>query len=150
MLKLKKVRRFTKYNNNKIDWVKAEDIKQTVERLILKLNLYWIKKERLFYFRSTNSKSKAIARIWGLPRLWQDTLKIKPAYIIEVIEEKFNKQKKSEQENTLLHELAHIPKNFSGALVPHYRRGNQKFQDKVNKFVRDNKLKEIFLKKIRL
>ena len=36
-----------------------------------------------------------------------------------------------EQDKVLLHEIAHIPRNFSGSLLPHTRRGKNKFYDKV-------------------
>jgi predicted metallopeptidase len=55
--------------------------------------------------------------------VWQQTLGLEPAYILEVIAEKFNKLSQSDQDKVLIHELLHIPKNFSGALVPHKHKG---------------------------
>lgn len=69
--------------------------------------------------RGYGSKSRAIARIWGLSRIWQKAFKVKSHYIIEVIHPRFDNLNKEEQEKTLLHELLHIPKKFSGGLVPH-------------------------------
>jgi len=60
-----------------------------------------------------------LARIWGLSRIWQKALGIKSHYIIEVLYPNFDKLSKEDQEKTLLHELLHIPKKFSGGLVPH-------------------------------
>lgn len=75
--------------------------------------------------RGTGSTSRAIARIWSLPRPWQLALEIQPQYIIEVIAERFDKMSEEDKEKTLIHELMHIPKTFSGALVPHRNRGGR-------------------------
>ena len=92
----------------------------------------WVKKSSLHYFRSNNSSSNAYARIWGLSKVWQMALKEKPAYIIEVLSEKFDNLPDREKDRVLLHELAHIPKNFSGSLLPHIRRrGKRNFHDRV-------------------
>lgn len=69
--------------------------------------------------RGYKSSSRAIARIWSLPRPWQMALKIEPQYIIEVIASRFDKLSEEDKDRTLIHELMHIPKTFSGALVPH-------------------------------
>jgi len=127
--------RFKKSRIKKIDWVSAPDIQQRINRLVTSLGLSWVKKSQVYGFRSTNSKTRACARIWGLPRIWQKALKQNPGYIIEVISEKFDKIKESEKEKVLLHELCHIPKTFSGALFPHRRKGTGNFQDKLRKMM---------------
>ncbi|PIP57070.1 metallopeptidase [Candidatus Woesebacteria bacterium CG22_combo_CG10-13_8_21_14_all_45_10] len=118
----------------KIDWKKAPDVKKKINRIIAKAGLDWLKHPSIYCFRSTHAQTRACARIWGLSRIWQQTLKLKPAYIIEVIAERFDRLSLRDQEKVLLHELAHIPKNFSGALVPHIRRGRRKFSDKVKRY----------------
>lgn len=82
--------------------------------------------------RGFGSTSRAIARIWSLPRPWQMVLKISPQYIIEVIAQKFDKLSEENKDQTLIHELLHIPKTFSGALSPHKRGFNQKVYDHYN------------------
>ena len=46
---------------------------------------------KLLAIRSYGSKSRAIARIWAFPTIWQEALGIKPHYVIEVLSEKFDK-----------------------------------------------------------
>lgn len=122
-------------SSKRVEWVSAPDIEKKVKNLVNTLRLDWIKRNRIFCFRSKNSKTRAHARIWGLSRIWQQALEIKPAYIIEVISEKFDKLPDKEKDKVLLHELAHVPKNFSGSLVPHYKRGKRKFKDRVRTLV---------------
>lgn len=118
-----------------IEWVSAPDIKKRISHLTKFAEVDWVKTSRIFTYRSVKSKTCAYARTWGLPALWQRTLDVPPAYIIEVISEHFDKLSQSEQDHVLLHELSHIPKNFSGALVPHIRRGKRNFHGKVEELV---------------
>lgn len=93
--------------------------------------------------RGTGSTSRAIARIWSLPRPWQLTLKVKPQYIIEVIAERFDNLSFQDQDRTLLHELMHIPKTFSGALVSHrgrfHRINNKTVESLYQQYLLNNK-----------
>jgi len=41
-------------------------------------------------------------------------------YVIEVLSQYFDRMSSEDQTRVLIHELMHIPKNFSGALVPHH------------------------------
>ncbi len=75
--------------------------------------------KHIICMRSREAKTRAIARIWGLPRIWQKALYLKAYYIIEAVSEKFDSMSPEEQDKTLIHELLHVPKTFSGALVPH-------------------------------
>ncbi len=102
-----------------MDWFPAPDIKKRIEKILFALSLPHILGHRLVIYRSTGSKSRAIARIWSLPRVWQMALSVDPHYVIEVISERFDKLGENDQDRTLIHELMHIPKTFSGALVPH-------------------------------
>ena len=106
-----------------MDWEIAPDILILIKK-ILKTNLFThIDGEKITAIRGKGTTSRAIARIWSLPRPWQMALKVKPQYIIEVIAERFDKMSREDKEKTMIHELMHIPKTFSGALVPHRNRG---------------------------
>jgi len=102
-----------------MEFVFAPDIASELKRVILSLDLSHIKPQRVVAFRSYGSKSRAVARIWSLPRIWQLALGKEAHYCIEVIAEKFDRLSQTEKEKILIHELLHVPKNFSGALLPH-------------------------------
>ena len=120
----------------KFEYKKAPDVKVRALKLINSLHLEYIQPKRLFFYRSEGSKARAYARAWGLPKLWQNALEIEPAYIIEVLSKHFDKLSEKEKDKVILHELTHIPHNFSGALVPHTRRRKGSFKDKLNTIVR--------------
>jgi predicted metallopeptidase len=126
---MKRLKKTLKYS--KFEWVEAPDIKKRVLRLTEELNLDYLLAERLFFYRSQGSKARAYARTWGLPKLWQHALKVEPGYIIEVISKYFDNISAKEQDRVLLHEISHIPKNFSGSLIAHTRHGKGSFKNKL-------------------
>lgn len=128
MKKLRKGQRSTA----KVAWELDPEIERRSLELIKTLELEWLSYGRIFFYRSVNSKARAYARTWGLPKLWQRTLNVEPAYIVEVISEHFDKLSERDQDKVLLHELTHIPHNFSGALVPHTRHKKGSFHDKLD------------------
>lgn len=97
----------------------APDIQVRIEKIVDAAGMSHITAGNIVCMRSYNAKAHAYARIWSLPRIWQSALGVKAHYIIEVLSEKFDRQAKEDQDRTLIHELMHIPKTFSGALVPH-------------------------------
>lgn len=98
---------------------KAPDIKKQVDFLIVELAFTHIKTANIHCIRSLDAKTRAYARIWGMARLFKEVVGIEPHYIIEVISKKFDKLSDREKIKTLIHELMHIPKTFSGALLSH-------------------------------
>jgi predicted metallopeptidase len=125
-------RKKKKSRNASVSWELDSEIERRSLELIKTLELEWLSYGRIFFYRSINSKARAYARTWGLPKLWQRTLGVEPAYIVEVISEHFDKLSEREQDKVLLHELTHIPHNFSGALVPHTRHKKGSFHDKLD------------------
>ncbi|OGC50489.1 hypothetical protein A2716_04775 [candidate division WWE3 bacterium RIFCSPHIGHO2_01_FULL_40_23] len=102
---------------------------KTLERvryILKKVDMPYIKAEGLFCVKSRGSRGRAIARIYSFPRVWQLALKLTPKYVIEVISERFDKLARSDMDRVLIHELMHIPKTFSGSLVPHKCFGKRK------------------------
>lgn len=117
-------------------WSHDSKLQKLLKKTIKEADVDWVKASRVFTYRSINAKTRAYARIWGLSRIWQKALKVEPAYILEVISEKYDRLSENEKARVLLHEVTHIPKNFSGALVPHIRRGKGNFYTKVNNLIK--------------
>ncbi len=112
----------------------APDIKKQIDLLVDRLKFTYMDSKRIHCIRSFDAKTRAYARIWGMSRLFHEVVGIKPNYIIEVISKKFDKLPPREQIKTLIHELMHIPKTFSGALLPHrgrYHRINDREVEKI-------------------
>jgi len=103
-----------------LEYMEAPDIKMLVDEIIDSLDLFHVVPQFVYCYRSRGSKSKlTIARIHGLGRIWQEVLRRPPVYVIEVISERYDKLSDEEKEKTLIHELLHIPKGFSGGFRPH-------------------------------
>lgn len=103
-----------------IQFKEAFDISDRLREIVVKVPAFSsINVSRLYCFRSFGSKSRAQARIWALPRVWQQALGVPPHYVIEVVSERYDKLSEEEKTRVLIHELLHIPKKFSGGLVPH-------------------------------
>ena len=102
-----------------MQWNSSPDISRRITHLVKNLALKHVDPSKIICFRSHGSSSRARARIWSLPTIWQQALKVTPHYCIEVLSEKFDTLSLDDQERVLIHELLHIPKTFSGALVPH-------------------------------
>jgi len=103
-----------------LEYIEAPDVKKLVDEMIYSLDLFHVVPQFVHCYRSKGSKSKRIiARIHGLGRIWQEALRRPPAYVIEVISEQYDKLSDEEKEKTLIHELLHIPKGFSGGFRPH-------------------------------
>jgi len=125
---------------SKIKWIEDKDVKRRISDLVNNLDLDWIQTDQIFCYKSQNSSAHAYARIWGLSKIWQMSLNQKPAYIIEVLSEKYDHLNDKEKDVILLHEISHIPKNFSGSLLPHIRkRGKRNFNYKLNLLIKKYK-----------
>src|SRR3989344_601311 len=107
----------------KFEFEAAEDVQKIVTKLIQKLDFVHMKTEAIHCVRSYGSKARAYARIWGLPRIFQVAAGYKPTYVIEVLSKYYDKLPDEEKTKVLIHELLHIPKNFSGSLLSHHGRG---------------------------
>lgn len=126
--------------NSKLEWSEAKDVRKIIKTLISVLDFPHVNYSRIFCYRTNGSKSRSYARIWSFPKIFQTVLKIKPAYVIEVLSGHFDKLNDDEKKKVLIHELLHIPKNFSGALLPHRNRSRH-IGSLVNKLFEEYKSK---------
>ena len=109
-------------------WTLDPSITKRINFLVKELELNHISSGQIFSFKSFASSSRTTALIWRLPTIWQQALDIKPHYCLEVISERFDKLNLDDQARVLIHELMHIPKTFSGALVPHRTHHHRSFR----------------------
>ena len=102
-----------------MQWTKAPEIKQDLERILQTIDFPYIDLNKITCYRTIGSTSRSYARIWSFPKIFQDALDLQPHYVIEVLSKYYDRLDHDEQIKVLIHELLHIPKNFSGALLPH-------------------------------
>lgn len=105
--------------SRKLEWEEAKDVKVKLNKIIKVLEFDHVLSSRVFCYRTEGSKARAYARTWMMPKIFQHALGIEPAYVIEVLSKYYDKLSEDEKSKVLIHELLHIPKNFSGALLSH-------------------------------
>lgn len=105
-----------------MEWNEAEDVKKDLREIVETLDLPHIQLSRIFCYRTDGSKARAYARTWAFPKIFQRALDVEPAYVIEVLSRYYDRLSEDEKKKVLIHELLHIPNNFSGALLPHITR----------------------------
>lgn len=102
-----------------MDIMFAPDV-TNIMRAVLKKKLFaQVDPKRIVCMRSVHATSRARARIWSFPKIWQMALGLEAHYVIEVLSQHFDHLSDDDKTRVIIHELMHIPKNFSGALVPH-------------------------------
>jgi predicted metallopeptidase len=105
-----------------MDWQEAKDVHKDLKHVLRTIDLPHIDIKRIHCYRTTGSKVRAYARTWSFPKIFQKALNVEAAYVIEVLSSHYDKLSDDEKKKVLIHELLHIPKNFSGALLPHHTR----------------------------
>ena len=116
-----------------LEYLEAPDVKRLVNEIVDSLDLFHVVPQFVYCYRSKGSKSRrAVARIHGLGKIWQEALVRPPAYVIEVISERYDSLSEEEKEKTMIHELLHIPKGFSGGFRPHKGYINRKQVEKLH------------------
>jgi len=124
-----------------LQYSKAPDVKKLVDEIIDRLDLFYVVPESVHCYRSKGSKSKRIiARIHGFGKIWQKALGLSPAYVIEVLSERYDRLSQEDKEKTVIHELLHIPKGFKGGFRPHKGYISKKKVEKLHKEYTKKKL----------
>jgi len=99
-------------------WKPAGDIQRRLGRIIRALGLTHVDPARVRCVRVHGSRANALARIWGLPPIFQDLLELSARYVIEFMTPTFDGLPHDEQDRVIIHELLHIPRTFSGGIRP--------------------------------
>jgi len=103
-----------------IHYFEAPDVKLLADEVIGRLDFFHVVPQSVYCYRSKGSKSRRIiARIHGFGKIWQMALGLPPAYVIEVLSERYDKLSQEDKEKTVIHELMHIPRGFRGGFRPH-------------------------------
>jgi predicted metallopeptidase len=103
-----------------LQYLEAPDVKTLADEIINRLEFFHVVPHSIYCYRSKGSKSRRIiARIHGFGKIWQQALGLPPAYVIEVVSERFDKLSQEDKEKTVIHELMHIPRGFKGGFRPH-------------------------------
>ena len=123
-----------------LKYVEAPDVKRLVNEVVDSLDLFHVVPQFVYCYRSKGSKSeRTVARIHGLGKIWQEALLKPPAYVIEVISERYDRLSEEEKEKTIIHELLHIPKGFSGGFRPHKGYINKKRVEKLHRILAEKR-----------
>ncbi len=101
-----------------MQWHPAGDLAARLRRIVAALRLDYIDASRIRCVRVTGSRANALARIWGLPPVFQRALRVPAHYVIEFMVPAFDRLRRDEQDRVIIHELLHIPRTFSGGIRP--------------------------------
>jgi predicted metallopeptidase len=98
----------------------ADDIQVRFADIVRTLKLDHIVLDKVVCVRSYGSSAKrVIARCHGMSKVLQIAMGMKAFYVLEFLSERFDRLNHKEQEETIIHELMHIPKNFGGGFRHH-------------------------------
>jgi predicted metallopeptidase len=114
----------------------AKDIQEMLDDVLDAMEWRHLIAPRIICIRSRGAKSRAYARIWAFPKIWQVALDLSaPFYVIEFLSENFDSLSEKEKIKTIIHEILHIPKSFGGGLLSHK-------QGKINRRTEEELFKE--------
>lgn len=112
----------------------APDIESKLKRIARRLKMDHIDLNRVKGVRSYGSTSTGvIARCHALPKVMQLALDIQAHYVIEILNESYDRLSKEEQIKILIHELMHIPETFGGGFRMHRDHVTRKNVEKLYK-----------------
>lgn len=119
-----------------MQWYPAGDVHERLGSIAQALGLRYVDLDRVRCVRVEGSRANALARIWGLPPVFQDALNLRPHYVIEFMMPAFDRLPREEQDRVIIHELLHIPHTFSGGIRPERSRSLTINQRTVERYYR--------------
>ena len=109
-----------KRKSSSIRYEIADDIQARFVDIVRTLDLRHIDLDKVVCLRSLGSSARrVIARCHGMSKVLQIAMRIKAFYVLEFISERFDSLSERDQDETIIHELMHIPKNFGGGFRFH-------------------------------
>lgn len=116
------------------DYKEAGDLKERAEFLAKKHDLSWIDFDKVHFYRYF-SNSRTAAKCVGFSKVLQlPNSHIMPYYVLVFNEKHFHdKLSQQEKDSTIIHELLHIPKNFSGEFSSMSHRKVYKLANELSK-----------------
>jgi len=109
-----------KRKSSSIRYEIADDIQARFVDIVRTLDLRHIDLDKVVCLRSLGSSARrVIARCHGMSKVLQIAMRIKAFYVLEFISERFDGLSERDQDETIIHELMHIPKNFGGGFRFH-------------------------------
>lgn len=98
----------------------ADDIGKRMTDIVRTVNLTHIDLDRVACVRSYGSSTKrVVARCHGMSKVLQIAMNTRAFYVLEFLSERFDRLDEQEQEETIIHEIMHIPQNFGGGFRHH-------------------------------
>ena len=123
-----------------IRYWRAPELEASVVEIVRRLGLTHVDTGRIVCVRSKGSSTdRVLARIHGLPRIWQFALGAEASYVIEVISESFDRLSEVEREKVLIHELLHIPTSFGGGFRHHRDWVDRQRVERVYRMLRESR-----------
>ncbi|MCH4816599.1 MAG: putative metallopeptidase [Saccharolobus sp.] len=116
-----------------IKYIRSREGEYLLRDIVIILGLDYINLDRVRVVDSYGAKSKAIARIWAVPKIVLETFNLEPLYVIELVSERFSRLSNEDKIKVMIHEILHIPYKFSGGLRAHGKKVNSKEVNKLYK-----------------
>jgi len=98
--------------------IRLEEIERDIKAWARARGLRHLADVEIAVVYNPRSRSRAVARMWGLNRVFQLAYGMPPLYVLELLEAFFHMSCQG-RARVLAHELAHVPSTASGALRPH-------------------------------
>lgn len=103
-----------------IRYERADDLQARLADIVRTLGLDYIDLDKTVCLRSTGSSARrVVARCHGMSKVLQVAMGLKAFYVLEFISERFDALDERAQDETIIHEIMHIPKNFGGGFRYH-------------------------------
>src|SRR6266404_3335301 len=110
-----------------MDWQDAEDIKEDLADIIKHIDLPHINLERIYCYRTKGSKTRAYARTWAFPKIFQSALLVEPAYVIEVLSQHYDKLDEDKRKKYLFTNYSISQKFFRRFTPPQIKKQEYQF-----------------------